>query len=90
MTAKKAEVIKRVSDEIEDQARTTMYLELKEAKATFQTVALQMGTQSEEELTTIIDYLRGKIERDVVWEECEKFRGRFIDRIVEQWRDKRR
>lgn len=90
MTAKKAEVLKRVSDEIEDQARTTMFLQLEHAKDSFQKAAMGISAKSEDELTTIIDFFRGKIDKETVWEECEKFRSEFIDRIVEEWREKKR
>ncbi len=87
---KKAEVLKRVSGEIEDQARTTMFLMLAEAKEAFKKAAMNIGSKSEDELTTIIDYFRGKIEKETVWEECEKFRAEFVDKTVEEWRQKRR
>jgi len=96
----KKEVVDTVSNAIEDQARTTAFMRMAEAKGLFKALLSKMGAlypkaanleeDTRTELTTIVDFLMERTENEVVWEECLLFRQKVIDEIVTQWKEKKR
>ena len=95
--SEKDEVIDAVSIAIEEQARTTAFMRLDEAKSKVILALSVLGSSvhdlsqdSKEELTTIVDFLIERTEKEIVWNECKNFRKEIVDEIVAQWKAKKR
>lgn len=94
MAKKKSEVVNAISEKIDEQAQTTLFLRLDEAKMLFKKSVDKLGFGKEadrEELQNIVDFLMEKegATKEMVWEECKTLRRSLIDHVVQTWAEKK-